>query len=278
MKTAIVTDSTAYIPADVRKAAGIHMVPLQVTFGNESFAEEEELHVDDFYKKALEEFPKTSQPPIGELVKLYNELALSHDEIVSIHLSSGISGTFNGSIQANDLVEGAEVHSFDSEISCAMQGFYVTKAAEMAKAGAGAAEILEKLEEMKRSMRAYFMVEDLKHLSRGGRLSNAQAIVGSMLQIKPLLHFDNKIIVPFEKIRTRKRAMNRIAELLKEDAASGAPIKATVIHANRQEAAEEWLGQLEEMCPEVEFDISYFGPVIGTHLGEGSMGLGWVRK
>lgn len=278
MKTAIVTDSTAYIPADVRKAAGIHMVPLQVTFGNESFAEEEELHVDDFYKKASEEFPKTSQPPIGELVKLYNELAISHDEIVSIHLSSGISGTFNGSVQANDLVEGAEVHSFDSEISCAMQGFYVTKAAEMAQGGAGAAEILEKLEEMKRSMRAYFMVEDLKHLSRGGRLSNAQAIVGSMLQIKPLLHFDNKIIVPFEKIRTRKRAMNRIAEMLKEDAASGAPIKATVIHANRKEAAEEWHRQLKEMCPEVEFDISYFGPVIGTHLGEGSMGLGWVRK
>lgn len=278
MKTAIVTDSTAYIPADVRKAAGIHMVPLQVTFGNESFAEEEELHVDDFYKKASEVFPKTSQPPIGELVKLYNELAISHDEIVSIHLSSGISGTFNGSVQANDLVEGAEVHSFDSEISCAMQGFYVTKAAEMAQAGAGAAEILEKLDDMKRSMRAYFMVEDLKHLSRGGRLSNAQAIVGSMLQIKPLLHFDNKIIVPFEKIRTRKRAMNRIAEMLKEDAASGAPIKATVIHANRKEAAEEWHRQLKEMCPEVEFDISYFGPVIGTHLGEGSMGLGWVRK
>ncbi|MGO1057937.1 DegV family protein [Planococcus sp. FY231025] len=278
MKTAIVTDSTAYIPADVRKAAGIHMVPLQVTFGNESFAEEEELHVDDFYKKALEEFPKTSQPPIGELVKLYNELAMSHNEIVSIHLSSGISGTFNGSVQANELVEGAEVYSFDSEISCAMQGFYVTKAAEMAEAGAGAAEILEKLEEMKHSMRAYFMVEDLKHLSRGGRLSNAKAIVGSMLQIKPLLHFDDKIIVPFEKIRTRKRAMNRIADMLKEDASSGAPIKATVIHANRKEAAEEWLSQLKELCPEVEFDISYFGPVIGTHLGEGSMGLGWVRK
>lgn len=278
MKTAIVTDSTAYIPADVREKAGIHMIPLQVTFGNQSFAEEEELHVDDFYLKAGEEFPKTSQPPIGELVKLYTELAKGHEEIVSIHLSSGISGTFNGSVQANDLVEGVEVHSFDSEISCAMQGFYALKAADMAREDAGAAEILEELEKMKRSMRAYFMVEDLKHLSRGGRLSNAQAIVGSMLQIKPLLHFENKVIVPFEKIRTRKKAMNRIAGMLQQDAASGDSLKATVIHANRKEAAEEWLAELKGMCPEVEFDISYFGPVIGTHLGEGSMGLGWVKK
>lgn len=278
MKTAVVTDSTAYLPAEVRKTAGIHMIPLQVTFGNVSFAEEEELLVDDFYKKAKEEFPKTSQPPIGELVKLYNDLAKDHEEIVSIHLSSGISGTFNGSMQANELVQGAEVYSFDSEISCAMQGFYAVKAAEMAKAGAGAEEILEKLEEMKKSMRGYFMVEDLKHLSRGGRLSNAQALVGSMLQIKPLLHFEDKVIVPYEKIRTRKKAMNRIAELLKADAAAGDPIKATVIHANRKEAADEWLLQLKEMLPEVEFEVSYFGPVIGTHLGEGAMGLGWVKN
>lgn len=278
MKTAIVTDSTAYISAEIRKAAGIHMIPLQVTFGNESFAEEAELHVDDFYRKAMDEFPKTSQPPIGEFVKLYSELAKDHEEIISIHLSSGISGTYNGSMQANELVEGVEVFSFDSEISCAMQGFYALKAAEMANRGAGAAKILEQLGKMKQSMRAYFMVEDLKHLSKGGRLSNAQAFVGSMLQIKPLLHFEEKVIVPFEKVRTRKKAMNRIAEMLKLDAASGGPIKATVIHANRQEAAEEWLSQLEEMCPQVEFAVSYFGPVIGTHLGEGSMGLGWVKE
>ncbi|WKA57608.1 DegV family protein [Planococcus shenhongbingii] len=278
MKTAIVTDSTAYIPKELREKADIHMIPLQVTFKNESFAEEEDLLVDEFYKKAKEELPKTSQPPLGEFVSLYTKLSNDHKEIVSIHLSSGISGTFEGSRQANDLVGEVAVHSFDSEISCAMQGFYALKAAEMANTGAGAAEIMNELNDMKKTMRAYFMVEDLKHLSRGGRLSNAQAIVGGLLQIKPLLHFENKVIVPFEKIRTRKKAMNRIADLLKQDAAAGESIQAAVIHANRPEEAQKWLEELKSSCPEVEFSISYFGPVIGTHLGEGSMGLGWAKK
>lgn len=278
MKTAIVTDSTAYIPEHVREAKKIEMIPLQVTFDKESFAEEKELRVDEFYKKVKVTLPKTSQPPLGEFVNLYSKLAEHHDEIVSIHLSSGISGTYNGSVQAHDLVEGVDVFTFDSEISCAMQGFYAIKAAEMADSGEKASTIIAHLEEMKKTMKAYFMVEDLMHLSRGGRLSNSQAIIGGMLQIKPLLHFEEKVIVPFEKIRTRKKAMNRIVDLLKEDLAGGGRVQATVIHANRPEEAGKWMEQLKAECPEVEFSISYFGPVIGTHLGEGAMGLGWVRK
>lgn len=278
MRTAIVTDSTAYIPEEIRRAENIHMVPLQVTFGNESFAEEEELHVDDFYKKAEQELPKTSQPPIGEFVTKYQELAKEYDEIVSIHLSSGISGTFQGAQQANELVKDVEVFAFDTEISCAMQGFYALKAAELSRAGADAATIIQALDEMKKTMRAYFMVEDLNHLRRGGRLSNAQAIVGGLLQIKPLLHFQDKLIVPFEKIRTRKKAMKRIEGMLGEDVQAGIPLKAAIIHANRPDDAQAWYEELHEQYPEVEFVISYFGPVIGTHLGEGSMGLGWVRK
>lgn len=278
MKTAVVTDSTAYLSEQHRQEKNIHMIPLQVTYGNEAFKEEVELTVDEFYRKAHTELPKTSQPSLGEYTDLYNRLAENADDIISIHLSSGISGTFAGAVQAAEMIEGAKVHVFDSEVSCAIQGFFVTKAADMANDGADAAAILAELNRMKETMRAYFMVEDLKHLQRGGRLSNAQALVGGLLQIKPILHFQEKVIVPFEKIRTRKKAMARIAGMLKEDADKGAPLRATVIHANRREEAEVWLAELQEMCPGVEFDISYFGPVIGTHLGEGSMGLGWVAK
>ncbi|WP_422123780.1 DegV family protein [Planococcus sp. X10-3] len=277
-KTAIVTDSTAYLAADVRDKHKIHMIPLQITFGMESFEEEREVTVEEFYARAAGEQPKTSQPPIGEFINLYKKLAQDHDEILSIHLSSGISGTFSGSLQAAELIENAKVFTYDSEISCAMQGFYVLKAAEMADQGIGAMEIIKQLEEMKRSMRAFFMVEDLMHLQRGGRLSGAQAIVGSMLQIKPLLHFCDTKIVPFEKVRTRKKAMSRIVSLLEEDLRSGNAVKATIIHANRKEDANQWKIELERKFTTVEFDISYFGPVIGTHLGEGSMGLGWVNK
>lgn len=279
MKTAIVTDSTSYLSAEHRKEKNIQMIPLQVTFGgHQSFKEEMELTMDEFYKKAKTELPKTSQPSLGEFKELYSQLAEEVDDIISIHLSSGISGTYAGAIQAGEMIENANVHVFDTEVSCAIQGFFVTKAADMANAGESAAVILEELERMKKTMRAYFMVEDLKHLQRGGRLSGAQALVGGLLQIKPILHFEEKVIVPFEKIRTRKKAMARIAGLLKEDADKGLPLRATIIHANQREEAEAWLAELEQSCPNVEFDISYFGPVIGTHLGEGSMGLGWVVK
>ncbi|MGH2317225.1 DegV family protein [Planococcus sp. SE5232] len=277
MKTAIVTDSTSYLPEETRKALNIHMISLEVTFGNQSF-KEAEMTEKEFYHKAKEEFPKTSQPPLGEFTTLYDKLSADYKEIVSIHLSSGISGTYAGSKQAAEMVDGVKVYSFDTELTCALQGFYAVKAAEMAEEGADAQTILAELDEMKTSLRAYFMVEDLKHLQRGGRLSSAQALVGGMLQIKPILHFQEKVIIPFEKIRTRKKAMNRIVDLLKEDSKDGQKRQATVIHANRPEEAKQWRAELEVACPEVDFEISYFGPVIGTHLGEGAMGLGWVKK
>lgn len=277
MKTAIVTDSTSYLPEEIREALNIHMVSLEVTFGSQSF-KEADMTEKEFYQKAKAEFPKTSQPPLGEFTTLYDKLSANHNEIVSIHLSSGISGTYAGSMQAAEIVEGVKVYSFDTELTCALQGFYAIKAAKMAEGGANAQMILAELAEMKTSLRAYFMVEDLKHLQRGGRLSSAQALVGGMLQIKPILHFQEKVIVPFEKIRTRKKAMNRIVDLLKEDSKDGQELQATIIHANRPEEAKQWQAELEVACPEVEFEISYFGPVIGTHLGEGAMGLGWVKK
>ncbi|WP_298826888.1 DegV family protein [uncultured Planococcus sp.] len=277
MKTAIVTDSTSYLSEETRKALNIHMISLEVTFGNKSF-KEAEMTEEEFYQKAKVEFPKTSQPPLGEFTTLYDKLSADHKEIVSIHLSSGISGTYAGSKQAAEMVENVKVYSFDTELTCALQGFYTVKAAKMAEEGADAQTILAELDEMKTSLRAYFMVEDLKHLQRGGRLSSAQALVGGMLQIKPILHFQQKVIIPFEKIRTRKKAMNRIVDLLKEDSKDGHEWQATIIHANRPEEAKQWKAELEIACPEVDFEISYFGPVIGTHLGEGAMGLGWVKK
>lgn len=279
MKTAIVTDSTAYIPKELREKLNIHMIPLNVIFGNETYEEEKEICAADFYEMVKhKDLPTTSQPSAGQFVALFEKLAKDYDAVISIHLSSGISGTFQGAVAAGNMVENIEAFSFDSEISCMVQGFYAIEAAEMAMAGKAPQEIIARLEEMKKSVRAYFMVDDLSHLQRGGRLSSAQAIIGSLLQVKPILHFADKVIVPFEKIRTRKKALKRVVELLESDVMSGEPYRAVIIHANREEEAKEWKEELEAQFPHVEFMISYFGAVIGTHLGEGSMGLGWVKK
>lgn len=280
MKTAVVTDSTAYIPQTLREKLNIHMIPLSVVFGAESYREEIDITADDFFEevKKVDKLPTTSQPAVGLFVETFEKLAKDYDAVISIHLSSGISGTFQGAVSAGEMVDDIDVYCFDSEISCRIQGFYVLEAAKMAQEGATPQQIIERLNEMKKSTRAYFMADDLSHLQRGGRLNSAQAILGSLLQVKPVLHFEDKKIVPFEKIRTRKKALKRIVELLAEDAKTGAPMEAVIIHAKREEEAEAWKEELATQFPNVNFDISYFGPVIGTHLGEGAMGMGWYKK
>ncbi|WP_366161003.1 DegV family protein [Bacillus infantis] len=279
MRTAVVTDSTAYIPKELRDRLNIHMIPLSVIFGNETYEEEVEITAEAFYEEVKhKELPTTSQPSTGQFVELFEKLSADYNAVISIHLSSGISGTYQGAVTAGSMVEGIRAYPFDSEISCMVQGFYVIEAAEMAAAGRDPQDIMARLEEMKQTVRAYFMVDDLSHLQRGGRLSSAQALIGSLLQVKPLLHFEDKVIVPFEKIRTRKKAMKRIADLLGEAASGGGEYRAVIIHANREKEADEWRAELEKELPNVEFMIGYFGPVIGTHLGEGSMGLGWYKK
>ncbi|MGG0913463.1 DegV family protein [Bacillus velezensis] len=281
MKIAVVTDSTAYIPKEMREEHHIHMIPLQVVFGEKTFREETELDWRSFYKevKNHDELPTTSQPSFGELIALYEELSKTYDAVISIHLSSGISGTYNSAASANTMVDHIKVYPFDSEISCLAQGFYALKAAQLIKDGVDSPEeIIKELEEMKKTVRAYFMVDDLSHLQRGGRLSSAQAFIGGLLKVKPILHFDNKVIVPFEKIRTRKKAISRIFELFGEDASKGIPMRAAVIHANREVEAADIIQELSGKYPHVEFYNSYFGAVIGTHLGEGAIGIGWCFK
>lgn len=279
-KIAIVTDSTAYIPKSTREELGITMLPLNVIFGNETYKEEDEITATDFYEmiKTVEKLPTTSQPAIGLFVTEFERLAKDFDEVICIHLSSEISGTFQTSITAGEMVEGIKVSSFDSEISCMPQGFFVLEAAKLASEGKTSSDILLRLEEMKTNMRAYFMADDLSHLHRGGRLNGAQLIVGSLLQIKPVLHFEEGKIVPYEKVRTAKKAISRILSMLDDDASTGESIRVAVIHANRPEEAEKLQQKIQADYPNANVTISYFGPVIGTHLGEGSLGIGWYKE
>ncbi|MBP3950046.1 DegV family protein [Bacillus suaedae] len=278
---AVVTDSTAYLSEDVRRDLGIHMVPLNVVFGNESFQEETDLTTEEFYDKILEieDLPTTSQPAIGQFVALFEQLVKDGiKQVIAIHLSSKISGTFQSALAAGEMVDGIELIGFDSEISCAPQGYFVLAAAKMANEGMSAEEIYSELRALQETSRAYFMVDDLNHLHRGGRLSAAQLIVGNLLKIKPILHFEEGQIVPFEKVRTEKKALARIKQLLEEDVNKGEPLSVTVIHANRPDGAEDLAKSIRDSFSNVTVSISYFGPVIGTHLGAGSLGVSWNKQ
>ncbi|MEK3905478.1 MULTISPECIES: DegV family protein [Oceanobacillus] len=280
MKVAVMTDSTAYIPAEIREIANVHMVPLSVVFGDKSYEEEIDITTEEFYQKVREtkQLPKTSQPSIGYVTTKLEELKKDYDAVVSVHLSSGISGTYQTVISAGEMIDGIDVYAYDSEMSCMVQGFYALEAAKMAEQGKAVGEIIQRLDEMKETMKAYFMVDDLTNLQRGGRLSGAQALVGSLLQVKPILHFSEKLIVPFEKIRTRKKAINRIIGMLEEDANKGKDLSVVFIHGNDEASALELRDAFLQKYPSMEATISYFGPVIGTHLGEGAIGVGWYVK
>ncbi|SDI45173.1 DegV family protein [Natribacillus halophilus] len=278
-KISIVTDSTAYLDEETLKKYEITDIPLSVVFDQETI-QETKLGTEEFYEKMREHstLPSTSQPPLGEFIELYEKLGETSDSIISFHLSSGISGTYETAVAASRSVEDVKVYPFDSEISCAAQGYYAVEAAKLAQEGATADEIFEKLNAIRDSLSAYFVVADLNHLHRGGRLSGAQKLIGSALQIKPILHFKDKVIVPFEKVRTEKKALNRVIELLEKDVADGTPVRATVIHANVPDRAEEIRASLAEEHESLDIDLGVFGPVIGTHLGEKSLGITWYRK
>ncbi|SIS42944.1 DegV family protein [Salimicrobium flavidum] len=280
MTTVVLTDSTAYIPEHARNDLNIHMVPLNVIFGEETYREEIDITTEEFYEKVkeTEELPKTSQPSVGAVMEKLEELKENYDDVIAITLSSGISGTYQAMHSAGNMVEGIRLHLFDSEISCLMQGFYALEASRCAQGGEPPEEIMKRLGEMKQSMSAYFIVDDLRHLARGGRLNGSQAFIGSMLQVKPILHFVDTKIVPFEKIRTYKKARKRTLELFDEAAADGSRVHAAVIHANRPAEARAWKQEIEKRYENVTVTISHFGPVIGTHLGEGAMGLGWYKE
>ncbi|MEK4424121.1 DegV family protein [Solibacillus sp. FSL K6-1523] len=280
MKTAVVTDSTAYLTEEERQRYNVHMIPLGVNIEGTVYDEEIDITASEFYDRVrgAKEFPKTTQPPIGKFVELFETLAKDHEDVVTIHLSSGISGTYQGAVQAGDMVENINVYAFDSEIACYVQGMFVKEAVQLAEQGASGQEIMAHLEELKKSMDAYFVVDDLGHLQRGGRLSAAAALIGGLLQVKPILHFQNKVIVPFEKIRTRKKALRKVEDQLVLAIEKHGSLQATVIHGNCETEAREWMDTLAKTYPSVDFTLSYFGPVIGTHLGEGALAMGWMKK
>lgn len=279
-KIAVVTDSTAYIPEALIEKFNIHVIPLSVIFDEATYREKMDLSTESFYEKVeeAEQLPSTSQPPIGMFIDLYEKLAGNYDAIISVHLSKKISGTFDTAISAGNMIEDAAIYPFDSGLSCMPQGFFAIVAAEMAAEGKSPEDILIHLENMKAKTFAYFMVDDLKHLQRGGRLTGAQKIIGSLLHIKPVLHMPEGAIIPFEKIRTRKKALQKIMAMLEKDVQNKKVYRVVFIHANDEPAAIKLQQDFQAKYPAVETLISYFGPVIGTHLGQGALGVSWYTE
>ena len=273
-KIAIVTDSTAYLPKDTVHEYDITVIPLMVNFGQESYKEGVDIVNEQFYPRLASEknLPTTSQPVVGELVVAFEKLLETHDSVIGIFLSSGLSGTANSAETAARMV-GGDISIIDTKITSAGQAQMVLRACAMIAEGKSKEEIVTDLMEMRETITAYFVVDSLEHLHRGGRVSGVSAALGSLLQVKPILTVNEGKLELFEKVRTRKKALARVIELTRENTDATKPLHISVVYAHNPDDAKAFHAQVQEAFPNATTDMAELGPVIGTHVGPGLLAV-----
>lgn len=271
---AIVTDSTADIPRDLAEARGLRVVPMTVTFGEESFISGVTLQPERFYELLDErdEIPMTSQPNPAWFEEAFGDAAdVGADAVVAVHISSELSGTCDVARKAAERIE-LPVEVVDSRHAGASLALVVFAALRAAEDGASAGEVARHAERIAGETAIHFAVDDLAYLRRGGRLTGAQHLVGSVLRVKPVLTVNDGRVEPLEKVRTWSKAVQRLGELTGE-AAGGAAADVIVTHGlSPERAAEVW--EAVESNVEVRERLStIIGPVVGSHLGPGAVGV-----
>ncbi|MBO0462214.1 DegV family protein [Enterococcus sp. DIV1298c] len=277
MKLAIVTDSTAFLPTRIKNHPDLYVIPIPVILDGKIYNEGIDIEADEYYGllKNSKDFPTTSQPAVGEVLALYEELKeKGYDTILSIHLSSGISGFVNTLFAMKDDVKDMTIVPYDSKITSMPMGHMVESALDLNDKGYSLEAILAYVDRIRDNTYAYLIVDDLNNLVRGGRLTNGAALIGGLLKIKPILTFSDGKIILFEKIRSSKKAFARAEQIIgKRNEEIKPPVKLYVIHANNLEVAEEEKAKLQKQYPQAEIEIGHFGPVIGSHLGEKAIGI-----
>lgn len=279
MKLAVITDSSAFLQAETLRKEDLFVLDIPVNIDGQEYVEGVNLTAQEFYEKmaSTSELPKTSQPSIAKLDEILSSLkAKGYTHVLGLFLSSGISG-FHQNIQyMTDEFEGLTIAFPDTRITSAPLGFMVESVFQWSEQGDDFQSILDKLTEQIENTSAFIMVDDLDHLVKGGRLSNGAAILGNLLSIKPILYFnDQGVIEVYEKVRTEKKATKRLVEIVKEATAIG-NYQITVIHGNAPQKAADLRQLLIDGGVATDVSIATFGSVIGTHLGEGSIALGYT--
>jgi len=274
---ALVTDSTADIPRELRERLGIVMVPLKVNFGSDSYLDNIDLEPADFYRKLTHssQLPTTSQPSPADFFDVFKRLADEGRSVVSLHLSGALSGTYQSAMIAKSMLEDeGNITVIDSRSASYGYGMIVAHAAEMAARGESVEAITEHIQRMRRDLRLYFVVDTLEYLQKGGRIGKAAAVVGSLLNIKPILTIDDEGgITPVDKVRGQRRALSRITELLEHDVGQKPVHLGIALTPGFDEQAKEMAAMLRGKLNVASYSESEIGPVVGTHAGPGTVGV-----
>lgn len=273
----VVTDSAADIPAELAADRGIRIVPLTIRFGQEAFLDGVELSTPQFWTKlrSSPEFPATAAPSAGDFEQAYREaIEEGADGIVSVHLSSKLSATYQSAVIASRAIPEVDVEVVDSLGVTAATGLMALEAASMARSGASAKEISAELDAMRSRIRLAGVLDTLEYLRRGGRIGGAQALLGTMLQIKPVVSLADGVVEPVGRVRTRQKALQHLAGMV---SAAGKIERLVVINGDAEDLS-SFTRLLAEHVEVTEGDVWMLGPVVGTHTGPGLVGAVWLTN
>jgi DegV family protein with EDD domain len=278
MAVRIVTDSAADLPPEVAKSLGIEVVPLFVRFGSEEFKDRVTLSADDFYRRLLDGavLPKTAVPAVGEFAEAYQRLAKDADGIVSVHISAGVSGTFNSAVQgAKQASVKCPIEVLDTRQASMAVGLVAMAAAKSAMAGHSHAEVVQTARSAMERCQCVTMLDTLEYLEKGGRIGKAQALLGSLLSFKPMVGMREGEVHAFDRPRTRPKGIAR----LKQYAADWSPAEGyCVIYSTTPDEAAGLLAELKDALPsQWPPFVARYGPVLGTYVGPGALGIAVMR-
>ena len=272
-RVAIVTDSTADLPSQLTKSRSITVVPLTLNFEGRSLLDGVDIRPSEFYRKLphATTHPTTSQPSAGRFAETYAQLLNDHDEIVSLHISEKLSGTYASAVQGAEMTDPKRVHVVDTQLVSMSLCLVTLAASEMVTRGEGAAAIAARVMAMRDQVQTYFSVATLEFLRRGGRIGRASAMLGSVLQVKPVLCIRDGVVTPLERVRTFDRALNRVIELSRA-VDRGHGLCVCVGHADAEDDAARVAHGVEDLAETLM--IQPLGPVVGAHAGPGVVGVG----
>jgi len=278
MTIKIVTDSTADLPPTLAQELGITVVPVYLRFGDQIYHDRVDISEDEFYDRLLHDpiHPSTTQPTPQDFTTIYQKLSQEADGIVSIHVTSRLSGTYNSAIQGKELAEvGCPIEVVDSQTVSMAMGIIAIAAAKMARSGKSLQQVAAEVKQIIPNIHLLILFDTLKYLAKGGRIGKAKALLGSVLNVKPLLSIKDGELVPTGQVRTRSKGIQRLFEAVKNTAGiKDVSIAYSTTLAEAQILAE----RVGSIFPREQITLARVGPALGVHAGPGALAIGFRKK
>ena len=280
MAVRIVGATSTGISTQVAQELAVTIVPLRVNFGIETLRDSVDISPEAFLDRlaASKQFPTTSQPPAGDFLEVYNKLRAANHDVLCVLLSNKLSGTVMSANTAKEQLHDEHIHVFDTLNVAVGEALMVTEAARMAQDGKSLPEIVQRLEFMRDEIRLYFVVDTLEYLAKGGRVSNAQAFIGTVLQMKPILKVENGLVEGAERIRTTSKAHARLRHIVEEGIRGKSNVQVAVMYTTIKDKAQELADEIRTAYHLTEVPVYPVSPAISAHTGPGALGVAFYAE